>query len=43
MIALGHGVGGSNHLEKAKASYDALLGSVGMAWGEPRFSTEDGK
>ncbi len=30
MIALGHGVVGSNDLEKAKAFYDALLGSVGV-------------
>ena len=30
MIALGHGVVGSNDLEKAKAFYDALLGSVGI-------------
>ena len=28
MIALGHGVVGSNDLEKAKAFYDALLGSA---------------
>jgi catechol 2,3-dioxygenase-like lactoylglutathione lyase family enzyme len=30
MIALGHGTVGSNDLEKAKAFYDALLGSAGI-------------
>jgi catechol 2,3-dioxygenase-like lactoylglutathione lyase family enzyme len=30
MIALGHGTLGSNNLEKAKAFYDALLGSAGI-------------
>jgi predicted lactoylglutathione lyase len=30
MIALGHGVVGSNDLAKAKAFYDALLGSAGV-------------
>ena len=30
MIALGHGSVGSNYLEKAKAFYDALLGSAGI-------------
>ncbi len=30
MIALGHGTVGSNDLEKAKAFYDALLGSAGV-------------
>jgi catechol 2,3-dioxygenase-like lactoylglutathione lyase family enzyme len=30
MIALGHGVVGSNDLQKAKAFYDALLGSAGV-------------
>ena len=30
MIALGHGCVGSNDLAKAKAFYDALLGSVGV-------------
>jgi catechol 2,3-dioxygenase-like lactoylglutathione lyase family enzyme len=30
MIALGHGVVGSNRLEEAKAFYDALLGSAGV-------------
>ncbi len=28
MIALGHGTVGSNNLEKARAFYDALLGSA---------------
>jgi catechol 2,3-dioxygenase-like lactoylglutathione lyase family enzyme len=31
MIALGHGTVGSNDLERAKAFYDALLGSAGAA------------
>ena len=31
MIALGHGSVGSNDLAKAKAFYDALLGSAGIA------------
>jgi len=31
MIALGHGTVGSNQLENAKAFYDALFGSVGIA------------
>jgi catechol 2,3-dioxygenase-like lactoylglutathione lyase family enzyme len=31
MIALGHGSVGSNNLEKAKAFYDRLLGSAGVA------------
>lgn len=30
MVALGHATVGSNDLEKAKAYYDALLGSVGV-------------
>jgi len=30
MVALGHGVVGSNDLGKSKAFYDALLGSVGV-------------
>jgi len=30
MISLGHGTVGSNDLQKAKAFYDALLGSVGV-------------
>ena len=30
MISLGHGSVGSNDLEKAKAFYDALLGSAGI-------------
>jgi hypothetical protein len=30
MIALGHGIVGSNDLAKAKAFYDALLGSAGV-------------
>jgi len=30
MISLGHGCVGSNDLEKAKAFYDALLGSAGI-------------
>jgi catechol 2,3-dioxygenase-like lactoylglutathione lyase family enzyme len=31
MIALGHATVGSNDLEKAKAFYDALLGSAGIS------------